>query len=197
MKPEDIVKEFIKSKYQLDPNKELVIAGLRGIEISQSIKYNDNKIDDWNDTILFLAPTETKVFRGTVDPGLEFMKQPINTDGTGRLEPGVLWLKRGLHRGYEALVQARPALVRRDGNKDFKFDEKDKTQKGHFGANLHGASSLSRVGRSSAMCVVVALLHTSKGFKDLIKWCYSFGQREYPCVIIEQRELSLFMGGMK
>ena len=193
-----ILKLFVKSKYGFDPEKELVIITGRGIEIvDEKLVYNDNKVDGWNDLILLCSPKGDKKYKGTVDPGLDFMKQPINPGGTGRLESGVLWLKRGLHRGYQALIQSRVALVRRDSNRDLKFTDEDPTQKGFYGANFHGASSLKRVGRSSAMCVVVMLLHTSKEFKDLIAWIYSFEQKEFPCVIIEQRELALFIGGLK
>jgi hypothetical protein len=198
MKPIQILSEFAKSKYGFDTEKELVIFGGRGVLVKDDqFFFNDNKLDEWNDCIVFVSPLGTKIFAGTVDPGLHFMKQPMNPDGTGRLESGILWLKRGMHRGYEALIQSKPALVRRDKDKDFEFSKDDPVTKGFFAANLHGASSLDKVGRSSAMCVVVHLLHTSEEFKELRKWIYSHKQQEFPCLIIEPKELALFIGAMK
>jgi hypothetical protein len=194
----EILRKYAKEKHGLDSDKELVIFGCRGIEIrNNEFYFNQNPIDSWDDSIIFLSQEQEKTYLGTVDPGLYFMNQPMNSDGTGRVEPGVLWFKRGIHKTYKALIQARPVVLMRDSNRDHEFGNEDKLHKGMFAINLHGASGIDKVGRSSAGCVVVKLLSWSKEFKELMAWIYGHEQKEFPCVILDHKSLSLFIGGMK
>jgi len=101
----------------------------------------------------------------TTDPGLHWLKKPMNPDGTAILAPGQhlgIWQK-GLHRGkYTALVQRKPAYVIRDNNKDavLNFDSK-KVVSGIYGINLHRASEttiVASVGQYSAGCQVIPVI---------------------------------------
>jgi hypothetical protein len=79
---------------------------------------------------------------GTTDPGLYWLKNPMNVEGTAVLIPGQYrgaWLV-GAHQGrYEALVQNRPVRVWRDGNMDGVIDKDRQVDEGIFGINIHRA----------------------------------------------------------
>lgn len=98
----------------------------------------------------------------TTDPGLFYLKNPINAKGCAILMPGQ-WLgmwKKGLHQGkYKALVQVKPVTVIRDANRDGVIDYNSGVKEtGLFGINYHYGSAsniLKRVGNASAGCQVV------------------------------------------
>tara|TARA_Y100000034_G_C6842907_1_gene381505 strand:- start:508 stop:1131 length:624 start_codon:yes stop_codon:yes gene_type:complete len=96
----------------------------------------------------------------TTDPGLYWLKKPMNVNGTAILCPGQY---RGAyqidkHRGkYDALCQlGAPISVWRDGNLDGTHDMSDTTiATGYFGVNLHKAGrSSTQVDKWSAGCQV-------------------------------------------
>lgn len=63
-------------------------------------------------------------FKMTTDPGLFYLKQPMNSKGTAIVKEGQyrgLW-KYGKHKGYIALQQSGPVTVFRDFNRDNKLD---------------------------------------------------------------------------
>ncbi len=103
------------------------------------------------------------VFRATTHPGRYWLQHPQNASGTAILEPGqyVDAYCLGLHRGrYEALVQAKPVVVRRDNNRNEVADYTGcPTETGLFGINIHRAAArgvTGLVGRYSAGCQVIA-----------------------------------------
>lgn len=98
---------------------------------------------------------------GTTDPGLYYLNNPINVDGTFIFAPGFhkgLW-KLGLHRGYEAFQQIGTAIGWRDADRDNEFDMvPNKTiAVNHAGLNMHRARNEGEstvVGKYSAGCQV-------------------------------------------
>lgn len=90
-----------------------------------------------------------------------YVKNPLSLQGTAVLKEGyykrshraVITYRFG-HRSVE-LIQVRPVVVYRDGNRDDKIDRDSPTQTGLFGINIHEAGQHSRVDRWSAGCVVV------------------------------------------
>lgn len=117
--------------------------------------------------LVFKDHTDTWVdlsFQCTTDPGLYYLRNPMNVNGTAILKPGQYRgsHKIGQHRGqYTALVQASPVTVYRDRNRNDTMDLlAGQTQTGTFGINIHHAGTDSKlVGRWSAGCTVVANLH--------------------------------------
>ena len=96
----------------------------------------------------------------TTDPGLYWLKKPMNVDGAAILCPGQY---RGVyriskHRGrYDALCQrAGDVTVWRDDNRDSNHDMDDSTKDtGSFGINIHkGGRDSSAVNKWSAGCQV-------------------------------------------
>lgn len=102
-------------------------------------------------------------YPATTDPGMQYLKQPINNAGTAILKQGQYYncYAIGLHRGlYSALVQQAAVTVIRDFNKDGRLDfYSGKEETGMFGINVHRAQQTGvtkYVAGHSAGCQVFA-----------------------------------------
>ena len=97
----------------------------------------------------------------TTDPGLYWREHPINPLGTAVLKEGQIrggW-KIGLHKGYPALVQAKPVTVIRDANRDNVIDLTGEEDTGYHGINMHRSKNKGesvQVDKWSAGCQVAA-----------------------------------------
>lgn len=134
----------------------LNIVGIRTADMTPNL-FNDWQVCFWK----YKGSWEVLKFPITTDPGLYYLKNPLNEIGTAIVKPGQypgLW-QRGLHQGkYPALTQVGPIEVYRDGNRDGKYDISGKTYIGSsFGINNHRAVENGRsimVGKFSAGCIV-------------------------------------------
>jgi hypothetical protein len=157
-----------------DRNKSynLNIIGVRRVENATPNKFDDtivviyrNRQDEWE---VFTADI-------TTDPGLYWLMNPSNVNGTAILVPnqyrGVY--KKDLHQGkYEALCQRGGEVeVYRDGDRDRNHDMSGKTvESGFFGINIHKAGNASvQVDRWSAGCQVFAKSTDFAEFMDLVE----------------------------
>lgn len=120
-------------------------------------------------------------YPATTDPGMHYLKNPINEAGTAILRPGQYKDSYGigLHRGlYTALVQLRPVTVIRDFNRDGKLDfSSGRQQTGMFGINIHRAEqngSAKFVAGYSAGCQVFA---NAADFNAFMALCQQHKQR--------------------
>ncbi len=140
----------------------------------------DTTPDKWNDSIGVIAKEDGEweflcLYLGTTEPGRYYtVIKLLNSNGAARLALGFhkdLW-RFGLHRRYEALVQAGKARLVRDTNKNFQRDDKETLEQGN-GVNLHttkttgwrGSASKDSIGRWSAGCNVI---FDPQEFKDLM-----------------------------
>lgn len=147
--------------------------------------------DDWNDTLFYFYHDEngachfTRVNEFTTDPGVKYLKEPMNSHGTSIIVEG--WYRRlwkyGKHKGYNALQQYSPIKVYRDWNRDGKFDPDPTTiEEGVFGINLHRAnrySVASKVGPHSAGCCVIRRYNDWTKFIRTVELCYKTGGQRY------------------
>jgi len=125
---------------------------------------NPNGQPDKYDDILFVVYKknglwQVESFQITTDPGLYFLKNPINVLGTAILCPGQYRsvYRVDYHRGkYKALCQRRPVKCFRDNNKDKIIDmNAGSTSTGLYGVNLHRSHAdyeVDTIGRYSAGC---------------------------------------------
>lgn len=136
----------------------------------------EGKPNDFCDyiSLYFILPNhkwEGRYYPATTRPGTPYLSTPINAEGAALLVPGQYHkaYELGPFKGYEALKQVKPVLVRRDNNKDLKFDDTGKVESGLFGIHIHKAGVFSKlVNRSSAGCQV---FEQSADFEDFIKYC--------------------------
>lgn len=105
---------------------------------------------------------------GTTDPGLYYLKNPLNVDGTAILKEGQMRgaFMMGYHQGkqdHPALVQKKAVTVIRDANRDDILDINNGVEDtGFFGINHHRAlkkGEVGKVGRFSAGCQVTLNPH--------------------------------------
>lgn len=112
-------------------------------------------------------------WEATIETGVHFTENPINSDGAARIAFGQqrAW-QVGYHRSaYEALVQTGGAVsVYRDANADYKRDGDD-LQTGWFGINQHHGYNAPRdnIGSNSAGCLVGRSVGGHEEFMKLVK----------------------------
>lgn len=141
------------SPYQLN------IVGLRNKNMLSN-KFNDQIVVFFKDDN---GHWVVHSFTATTLPGIYWLRNPMNKQGTAILLPGQYFnaYQIGLHRGrYKALLQTKPVTVLRDNNKNAFADvEIDDKETGFFGINIHRASILEtskKIGVYSAGCQVFA-----------------------------------------
>ena len=130
------------------------------------VRTPNRSADCFDDTLVvaYLDPFGNKRidrFPITTDPGLNYLKKPMNSKGCAILAPGQylgMW-RLGMHQGkYPALVQTKPCNVFRDFNRDPILDYNVNTlESGLFGINLHYVSAstiVKSIGNGSAGCQV-------------------------------------------
>lgn len=169
----DLEKLFKKKGYLFftKGNYNLNIIGVRsnqGRKVTN--KFDDVLIVDYN------TPTGHRrdIYSITTDPGLYYMKNPINKIGTGILVPNQYKSTYALdyHNGkYLALCQRlKPVEVYRDNNKDDVYDlYPEKIERGMFGVNIHKSGTDStQIDKWSAACQVFA---NEKYFNEFIATC--------------------------
>lgn len=131
-------------------------------------KFNDWLSVYWQDSLKW----SERHWRVTTLPGVPWLFNPINKDGTAVLVPGqyINAYALGEFKGYRALKQVAPVRVFRDNNRDGNIDlNPEKMQSGLFGIHIHKAGIWSQVvGQSSAGCQV---FQRSADFNEFIDLC--------------------------
>lgn len=145
-----------------------------------------------------------RMYPATTDPGIPYLKKPINRLGTAVVPSGYhprLW-RRGLHQGrYPALVQARPMELYRDNNRNIEIDpDRLVDHSRSVGINLHRASRYWKstqveqllqlsVGRWSAGCQVIA---SATHFEYLMWFVNEVDQRYFDYTLLDNTQEQLF-----
>ena len=136
----DRLKEAVRRKGYVWFGPRAYDMNLIGIR-SPNTKPDD--FDDWLCMAYIDINGRKRVFMcpATTDPGLYYLKNPINAKGAAIMKPGQYRgaYVPGLHRGYNAIVQVGKITVIRDYNKDGKLDFKSGREEtgSTFGANIH------------------------------------------------------------
>ena len=133
---ENLKKVLLAKGYEIDARPFFVnLIGIRNIEGRQNF---------FDDTLVAMIykPTGLEIYHYnvTTEPSTFYLKNPINSKGTGIVAEGFYkncW-RVGLHKGHEALVQVRPITVHRDNNHDEVYDLETPTESGIYGINCHG-----------------------------------------------------------
>jgi len=142
------------------PSGQLSVWGVRGAvpyENSPAGVYlltlKENVVNAWNDTLGVMG-SSFAIYKGTVDPGLPYTEDPVNSAGCAHLKDGYYTYVLGDHKGHEALVQGGPVDIWRDADEDSTEDASELDESGYFGINIHAGSG-DEVDDWSAGCQVV------------------------------------------
>eukprot|EP00899_Mesostigma_viride_P016519 jgi/Mesvir1/24869/Mv22102-RA.1 len=136
-----------------------------------------------------------KRWKATTDPGLHYLKNPVNHKGTAILVPdqyrGAFTV--GKHANlYAALIQTGPVKVWRDNNGDATLDMRGQTETGVFGINIHRSDPYghaSAVGKHSAGCQVFMRVADFQEFMTLVHKGSKWG-KTYTYTLITEADLS-------
>lgn len=176
----EIIKERFKGIFENKKEYEFFDGGRPYNVNIIGIRNPARQTNKFDDTLLLVYRDSYKrwlvdSYQITTDPGLYWMKNPMNVHGTAILCPGQY---RGVyridkHRGkYDALCQrGAPVSVWRDGDRDSYHDMNDDTiETGYFGINIHKAGrSSTQVDKWSAGCQVFKNNGDYKEFMETIR----------------------------
>lgn len=176
----------------MDYGKAQLIAHLRNLghkielPLIVGVRSKADKPNDFDDRIYLLTTDGFFKFKGTTNPGTDWLLNFMNPKGTAVLKLGQWKYKFGTHKGYEALNQAEPFTVHRDKNKDLKSDETGVLDTGYFGINIHRSNPniISKlIGKWSAGCQVFADPKEFSLFMDELK---KSGKQEFLYSLIKE-----------
>ena len=184
----DRLRAYAHNKYGLIIH-DFVLFAVRGATYKNGeLVLNDNKLDEYNDC--FLVVNENAILadlEASVDPGFDWVKDPMNKKGTARVENGLYYYKAGLHKGHAAFVQYGKIKVRRDENRDGVWADSEFTEEGFFGINIHWSYSKNKVGRDSAGCMVVRGNRQSDEWNTLLR-IFHFQER-FAVIVVDGKDL--------
>jgi hypothetical protein len=169
-------------------NYNLNIVGVRSSDQTPNV-FNDRLFVFWK----FKKAKVLNQFRITTDPGLYWLKNPMNEKGTAILKPGQyldIW-QIGLHQGkYEALVQTGNFTVIRDFDRDVELDyNSGREEAGIFGINCHHAGENSQtVDKWSAGCQVFATIPDFDLFMDICRKARRVWGNSFSYTLLEERD---------
>lgn len=162
------------------------------------IRSSDSKVDVFNDSLYVIWLQQNrwiyKKYQVTTDPGLYYLKNPINKAGTAILRAGQYrsaYMLGRHQKKYEALVQAKPVTVIRDYNLDTTLDfKRGQEQIGLFGINIHRANqnwTSTAVNKWSAGCQVFANPNEYREFIKLCKLALDVWGNSFTYTLLEER----------
>ena len=163
----------------------------------------------FTDLLIVMSPEDKKqvsIYRATTTPGIAFLYMPfrnwwmssalkdtINPNGLGILQPGVYDYNIGSHLGkYQALVQGRAKAGRLkpvEKAEDLKFPTftPQTVQEGNFGMNIHKAGKdTPSIDSWSAGCQV---LKRSDDFEEMMGKVRNSGQTVFKYALIDSSDL--------
>lgn len=136
-----------------------------------------------------------ELYTSTTDPGLYWLKHPMNKDGCFIMAPGQYRgaYKIGPHGSskYEALRQNSEIAGFRDNNKDGVHDmDWDTLVSGIFWTNLHHAYDSAKVKKNSAGCQVLKYIKDLKRLLSLCKKSINKGYgKTFTYTLLEKKDL--------
>lgn len=163
----------------------------------------------FTDLLIVMSPEnkkEVSIYKSTTTPGIAFLYMPfrnwwmssalkdtINPNGLGILQPGVYDYTVGSHRGkYQALVQGKAKAgrlkpVEKPENLKFTTFTPSDVQEGSFGMNIHKAGkNTPSIDSWSAGCQV---LKDSDDFEEMMGKVRNSGQTSFKYALINSSDL--------
>ena len=188
-----IIAAMEREKYQIFESGHkpynLNLVGIRSSDPTPNV-FNDQLWVFWKNKTNW----DINIYRITTDPGLYWLQNPMNLNGTGILKPGQypgMW-EIGIHNGkYEALVQVSPCTLIRDYDRDNQLDyHSGREETGLFGVNLHRAGKDSAtVDRWSAGCQVFSQVREFNEFMGLARKARDLWGNSFTYTLMEEEKI--------
>lgn len=184
--------------------RELVLCGFRGALLRGDVlQRQPTEADRYDDVLTAAGPDGSAFFPASLDPGRHAIE--TRSGGAARLEPGVYTYVVGTHpdftpdgkKNFPALNQFGAVTIRRDVDRDWRWEESEPVQSGVFLISIHwGFGDLTRVGKSSAGCTVLQSHRLGSGWQSfwtLVMQAARKGQKKFRYwVLTEQQTQELF-----
>jgi len=133
--------------------------------------------------------------RFTTDPGVYWLKHPMNKLGTAILIPGQYRgvFQKGFHKGKPALRQVKPMKYWRDNNKDSILDQTEFVDESIAHTNLHRAGIDSQlIGKWGAGCQVVARDSDMDLLMHLVGNALPFWGDKFSYTLLEEKDFNSY-----
>lgn len=188
-----ILKRLKDLNFSLSEGYTLI--GLEGCSWDFKANSDSPSADQFNDLVILVLKLGEEVILvskhiATTEPGKFYTVRPLNINGAARMMTDTLYSKVwriGAHKRIkQALVQARPITIVRDGNKDF-MRVGDKKFTGEFGINCHHAYDSATIGQHSAGCQVV---QSVKSFSILMQPLLNSGQKLFDYILLDYSKVA-------
>lgn len=194
MELNDVLNWMNQLGYSVDKRPyKLNLVGIRDKSVAVPENYSDHiAYFYWDDA----GALQGKVCEGTTTPGIKYLFDPINSQGTAILKQGqyVDTWSIDLHRGkYEALCQRKPVTVIRDSDRNSELNYFGETTTGLYGINIHKSSSSyanqDLIGPDSAGCQVFRWQDDFYAMMDLARKSRDMYGNYFTYTLIDEREV--------
>ena len=190
-------------------SKKMDFGKMNIVGIRNSLAVKNQYQNRFTDLLVVMSPEDKKqvsIYKATTTPGIAFLYMPfrnwwmssalkdtINPNGLGILQPGVYDYTIGSHRGkYQALIQGKSKAGRLkpvEKPEDLKFSTftPSAVQEGNFGMNIHKAKKdTSSIDSWSAGCQV---FKSSDDFDKMMEKARNSGQTSFKYALIDSSDL--------
>jgi hypothetical protein len=168
---------ILRTKHAL-VNYAVALLGVRGYYLDSMGEPGQNDRMIYDDAIFILSPRMYLAYNANTDPGCYRTGIASLRCGEWLYKVGIHGLNKPADRRYEALVQAAPVIVDRDGGT---------VETGMFGINIH-RGSLKSV--SSLGCQTIYPPQWSEFIGTVKQELKANGQKDIPYVLITEAERS-------
>lgn len=158
--------------------------------------------DIFNDFMFLIYKDENgteimKTYQTTTDPGVYWLNNPMNINGTAVLKPGQ-YIKShsvGFHQNkkdHRALVQTGKLSVYRDKDKDNLAEATEFVDTGMFGVNVHGANKgikTTKISRWSAGCTVFQDWSQKEEFIDIVEKYKDVNDNKFTYTLLKESQI--------
>jgi len=190
--------EFIKAlSFEYIERNQLNILCLKGVTCNRDrIIVNNDEIDKYNDLIICLKDDIIEIMPGTVDPGLYYSENPLNSKGTAHVAFGQHKFVKGLHhRKYKALrAKDEKIWIVRDYNRNYIIDDGDIFEYArNTGVNCHAMGIGENIGKNSAGCLGPFGGWNGNYWKSLMNYADMSYEDEFPFTVWHGKDYLNFL----
>lgn len=163
----------------------------------RSNKTIPNLFDDW---LYLIFKDEKEIinvyeYSITTDPGVYWLKNPLNPNGTAILIPGQYKNSHviGLHQGkYEALKQQKSLKIWRDNSKSSTLNRNGEIYEGIFGINIHRGNATTESSVVEKWSAGTQVFKKAADFDFFMNICKKSNQKAFTYTLLEETDFDYY-----